>query len=214
MSYTRWSPATKKKAMQIARESSITEASEITHVPDSTISAWFQKEEKQGAAASTASQPTEPAAPDAIAVLTGTIPSGEMTPERLRAMVNNLYLLAEQAIGKMQEVFAGNEVIVDGSKVCMSERDRAAWVRAITGFLALALGKAEAVQEQVDEYDREIKEEWKEAWKKEAAAEMQRDARQFLADHPHMYEMLYEVDPNSLPPIRRKHSNAEQADEA
>ena len=139
----KWSDEQKAAALMIAEATSISEAAKRTGIPSGTIKRW-RSEERSAAGEPNQTNRTEPnrvskneQAALADATAKAVERAAEEIADRLGAIVDKLYRLAENAVGKVDVAISGGK---DGES---HDRDGAAWVRALVGVMAQALDKAQ-----------------------------------------------------------------------
>lgn len=136
---------TKQKALAIAETVTVREAAEQTGVPEGTIKRWrFELRTERGEQPNRANRTPKNLQPIAEAAVARAVEeAGDYIADRLRRMADDLYSLAEQAVGKVRVAIADPDEVEKGQRTEPHDRDGAAWVRALVGVLAQSLEKAQ-----------------------------------------------------------------------
>lgn len=142
--------ATKAKALTVAAAAGIAEASAATGVPTGTIKRWRSEANR---AQTSRTEPNEPngysksvKALGQQAVEAAVAEAGEYIVTRLKGLADNLYTLAEDAVGKVKVAIRTSDETAksdDGLHGEAHDRDGAAWLRSLVGVLSQAIDKAQ-----------------------------------------------------------------------
>ena len=152
MAKTIYDAELKAKALTIAAAVSISEATRVTGIPSGTIKRW-RSEERERTEPNGANRTKEPnLIPKKLrnlqqqAVEQAVAEAGVYIADRLKGLADNLYCLAEKAVGKVDVAIRDPleaATTDDGLKGEPHDRDGAAWLRSLVGVMAQAIDKAQ-----------------------------------------------------------------------
>lgn len=142
----KYDEALKAKALAIAEATTVREAAEQTGIPEGTIKRWrFENRRSNEPSEPNRTNRTPKNLQPAIeqAIERATAEAGEYIVERLKALADQLYGLAEFAACKVRIAIADPDEVPPCKQPEPHDRDGAAWVRALVGVMAQAIDKAQ-----------------------------------------------------------------------